>query len=209
MFVSSRTFLTRTCLSLRRRIRVSFRSCEYKYRYLYHHAYFWLQNHVSVAARVVESNQYCGFGSEQLTVSSRGGKIGVHTRDVTDRISQICSESILLTELKKLCQNFSMMRSCKRFCPSAELVPHFWHFVDKEVRKSSACKQTRTEFSRRNHYVKFCNTMHLDDPCMRRQPPEARNYFLACYAVSLVQGHTIKGTYITVSYTHLTLPTKA
>ena len=38
--------------------------------------------------------------------------------------------------------------------------------------------------------------MHLDDPCMRRQPPEARNYFLACYAVSLVQGHTIKGTYI-------------
>ena len=38
--------------------------------------------------------------------------------------------------------------------------------------------------------------MHLDDPCTRSQPPEARNYFLACYAVSLVQGHTIKGTYI-------------
>ena len=28
---------------------------------------------------------------------------------------------------------------------------------------------------------------------MGTQPPEARNYFLACYAVSLVQGHTIKG----------------
>ena len=38
--------------------------------------------------------------------------------------------------------------------------------------------------------------MHLDDPCMRKQPSVARNYFLACYAVSLVQGHTIKGTYI-------------
>ena len=64
-------------------VRVSFRSCEYKYRYLYHHAYFWLQNHVSVAARMVESNQYRGFRSEQLTVSSRGDKIGIHTRGVT------------------------------------------------------------------------------------------------------------------------------
>ena len=38
--------------------------------------------------------------------------------------------------------------------------------------------------------------MGLKDPCMEQQPPEARNYFLACYAVSLVQGHTIKGAYI-------------
>ena len=64
-------------------VRVSFRSCEYKCRYLYHHVYFWLQNHVSVAARVVESNQYRGFRSEQLTVSSREDKIGIHTRGVT------------------------------------------------------------------------------------------------------------------------------
>ena len=41
--------------------------------------------------------------------------------------------------------------------------------------------------------MKFCNWMQLEDPCMETQPPEARNYFLACYAVSLVQGHTIKG----------------
>ena len=64
-------------------MRVSFRSCEYKCRYLCHHVYFWLQNHVSVAARVVESNQYRGFRSEQLTVSSREDKIGIHTRGVT------------------------------------------------------------------------------------------------------------------------------
>ena len=38
--------------------------------------------------------------------------------------------------------------------------------------------------------------MGLADPCMAQQPPEARNYFLACYAVSLVHGHTIKGAYI-------------
>ena len=38
--------------------------------------------------------------------------------------------------------------------------------------------------------------MGLKDPCMAQQPPEARNYFLACYAVSLIQGHTIKGAYI-------------
>ena len=38
--------------------------------------------------------------------------------------------------------------------------------------------------------------MGLADPCTARQPPKARNYFLACYAVSLVQSHTIKGAYI-------------
>ena len=34
---------------------------------------------------------------------------------------------------------------------------------------------------------------------MPTQPPEARNYFLACYAVSLVQGQTILGTLIQYS----------
>ena len=56
-----------------------------KMQFQNHHAHFWLQNPVSVAARVVESNQYRGFCSEQLTVSSRGGKIGIHTRGVTVR----------------------------------------------------------------------------------------------------------------------------
>ena len=43
----------------------------------------------------------------------------------------------------------------------------------------------------------LCEVLHwmqLEDPCMGNQPLEAWNYFLACYAVSLVQGHTIKGT---------------
>ena len=44
--------------------------------------------------------------------------------------------------------------------------------------------------------MKFCNRMGLDDPGMAGQPPEARNYFLACYAVSLIQGQTIKGVCI-------------
>ena len=44
--------------------------------------------------------------------------------------------------------------------------------------------------------MKFCNWMGLQDPCMESQPPEARDYFLACYAVSLIQGHTIKGKYV-------------
>ena len=38
---------------------------------------------------------------------------------------------------------------------------------------------------------------------MDNQPPEARNYFLACYPVSLIQGRTILGTpirYKTVVY---------
>ena len=36
--------------------------------------------------------------------------------------------------------------------------------------------------------------MAVGDPCMDKQPPEARNYFLACYAISLIQGQTIMGT---------------
>ena len=35
--------------------------------------------------------------------------------------------------------------------------------------------------------------MGQDDPCMPDKPVEARNYFLACWAVSLAQGETIKG----------------
>ena len=70
---------------------------------------------------------------------------------------------------------------------------HFGDVVHQELHRSSAGKQARTGLFRKNHYVKFCNWMQLEDPCMGDQPPEARNYFLACYAVSLVQGYTIKG----------------
>ncbi len=43
--------------------------------------------------------------------------------------------------------------------------------------------------------------MHLNDPHMTSLPPAARDYFLACYTVSLVQGKTINGgliKYITI-----------
>ena len=36
--------------------------------------------------------------------------------------------------------------------------------------------------------------MHQDDPIMSSQPPAARDYFLACYTVSLVQDEKIWGT---------------
>ena len=35
--------------------------------------------------------------------------------------------------------------------------------------------------------------MQLDDPCLESSPLQARNYVIACYAVALVQGETIKG----------------
>ena len=38
--------------------------------------------------------------------------------------------------------------------------------------------------------------MHQADPTMQCQPPEARDYFLACYTVALVQGDTIRGRLI-------------
>ena len=38
--------------------------------------------------------------------------------------------------------------------------------------------------------------MGMDDPTMASQPPAAKDYFLACYTVSLVQGETINGSLI-------------
>ena len=35
--------------------------------------------------------------------------------------------------------------------------------------------------------------MHIGEPCMEERPCQARNYFLACYAVSLAQGQTLLG----------------
>ena len=43
--------------------------------------------------------------------------------------------------------------------------------------------------------------MELQDPCMESQPSAARNYFLACYAVSLIQGQTI----LSMSLRHSTI----
>ena len=38
--------------------------------------------------------------------------------------------------------------------------------------------------------------MEQNNPIMTSQPPEARDYFLACYVVSLAQGDTINETLI-------------
>ncbi len=38
--------------------------------------------------------------------------------------------------------------------------------------------------------------MQLTDPAMTNQPPEARDFFLSCYTVSLAQGETLNGTLI-------------
>ena len=38
--------------------------------------------------------------------------------------------------------------------------------------------------------------MRIGDPCMEQRPCQARNYFLACYAVSLAQGQTLLGKVI-------------
>ena len=40
---------------------------------------------------------------------------------VADRISRVQSEAHLATEIPALCQDFPQLRSCQRFCPSAEL----------------------------------------------------------------------------------------
>jgi hypothetical protein len=43
--------------------------------------------------------------------------------------------------------------------------------------------------------------MHLDDPCLESSPLQTCNYIIACYAITLIQGETIKG----LRFRHATL----
>ena len=81
-------------------------------------------------------------------------------------------------------------------------ISHLGHFVNEEFRRSVRTKQNYTSLSRRDNYLRFCHNMCLDDPSMASQPSSARDYFLACYTVSLVQGETINGSLI--KYTTIT-----
>ncbi len=43
------------------------------------------------------------------------------------------------------------------------------------------------------HFLAFCCSTTVTDPCLDLPTPTTQNYFLACYAVSLIQGKTISG----------------
>ena len=61
---------------------------------------------------------------------------------------------------------------------------------------SSHCKQAVTDRSRKVHFLSWCTSIGLPDPCTLELPLQGHNWVIACYAVSLIRGHTITGARI-------------
>ena len=61
------------------------------------------------------------------------------------------------------------------------------------LHRSHRAKQAITDGSRKNHFLAWCSRIGLRDPCCPSAPLQARNFILACYAVSLIRGETLKG----------------
>ncbi|KAL7530400.1 hypothetical protein ACHAXR_003476, partial [Thalassiosira sp. AJA248-18] len=74
---------------------------------------------------------------------------------------------------------------------------HYGCHIAEEVRRSNCGKQDTTNKSRANHFLKWVETIDLDqDPMLPHHDIQARNYLIACFAVSLVRGETLQGTNI-------------
>jgi len=69
---------------------------------------------------------------------------------------------------------------------------NYGSIIDREARRSSRSKQNNTRQSRKLHFLKFSQSVHVQDPCLPSGCQQARNYFVACYLVSLILGNTIK-----------------
>ena len=68
---------------------------------------------------------------------------------------------------------------------------NYGSIIDREARRSSCSKQNNTRKARKLHFLKFCKSVGIEDPCLPRAEHEARNYLVA-YTVHLILGHTIK-----------------
>ena len=69
--------------------------------------------------------------------------------------------------------------------------------LSQEIARSGASKSEITLKSRQQHFVNWTTqTVGLDDPCHKQGPPQAQNYLLACWSVSLVKGETLRGQLI-------------
>ncbi len=68
--------------------------------------------------------------------------------------------------------------------------------VAGKVVRSKGTKPAKTCLARQEHSLVFCQGTHINDPCVDLPHPSSQNYFLACYAISLIQGKTISSTTI-------------
>ena len=66
--------------------------------------------------------------------------------------------------------------------------------IAEEIAESNGSKQDGTQDSRANHFLKWCKRMDVEgDPLMPQHSLQARNYLIACFAVSLAKGKTLQG----------------
>jgi hypothetical protein len=70
---------------------------------------------------------------------------------------------------------------------------HYGRSIAGRLHQSHRAKQAITDGSRKNHFLAWCSRIGLRDPCCPSSPLKARNFILACYAVSLIRGKTIRG----------------
>ena len=70
---------------------------------------------------------------------------------------------------------------------------HYGCHISEELHKCNGGKQQTTEWSRSNNFLDWTKKFQLnEDPWLPDQDIQARNYLLACYADSLIQGDTIR-----------------
>ena len=74
---------------------------------------------------------------------------------------------------------------------------HYGCHIAEEIRRSTVGKRPDTEKSRASHFLEWVAAIELNqDPVLPGHDIQARNYLIACFAVSLVRGETIKGKHI-------------
>ena len=87
---------------------------------------------------------------------------------ISDKISHIESELVLLSEMKKNLQGSSLSVILSTFSPMCRAkIAHYRDVVGKEVHWSFGSKQTHTCDTRKDHYLKFCQDMCQEDPVMK------------------------------------------
>ena len=68
--------------------------------------------------------------------------------------------------------------------------------IAERMCRTSCSKQAITDRSRKIHFLKWCKGIGLDDLCTPHIAIQARNWIIACYAVSLRRGETRQGVRI-------------
>ena len=74
---------------------------------------------------------------------------------------------------------------------------HYGCHIAEEIRRSDGGKRKSTDESRASHFLVWTQSINLEqDPLLPTHDIQARNYLLACFAVSLIRGETLLGKHI-------------